>query len=95
MYKLYRISWEEDAALIEQNKDCQILYKFVGFAYLLLNLGPYMIDLSQTNYELLVSKSLQKLNWNRKSLTNQICIRLIISPLGLMIIIVKKFLRLL
>ena len=95
MYKLYRISWEEDAALIEQNKDCQILYKFVGFAYLLLNLGPYMIDLSQTNYELLVSKSLQKLNWNRKSLTNQICIRIIISPLGLMIIIVKKFLRLL
>lgn len=57
IYKLYWINRTEDMRLTENGGEGQMVYKFVGFAFLILNLGPYLIDYSQTIYELLVTKS--------------------------------------
>ena len=71
-----------------------MLYKFVGFAFLILNLGPYLIDFGQTINELLFLKSFQQRNWKRKSKSNKFFLVLIITPIGPMVIVIKKFLRL-
>ena len=62
-YEMYRINRTTDEDLLNNGEDAQVLYKFVGFAYLVLNLGPYLVDFSQTVNELLVLKSFQERNW--------------------------------
>ena len=83
-----------DFYLIKNGEDGQLRYKFVGFAYLVLNLGPYLVDFSQTLSELLVLKGFQDRNWNRKSKLKRFCMKMIISPVGPFLIFVKKLLRL-
>ena len=62
---------------------------------MVLNLGPYLVDYSQTVNELLVVKSLQDRNWALKSKLNKLFILMTISPIGPLVIVIKKLLRLL
>ena len=71
-----------------------MLYKFVGFAYLLFNLGPYLVEFSQTVNELLVLKSFQDRSWSEKSKLNKFCQISIISPVGPYVVVLKILLRL-
>ena len=53
-----------------------------------------MIDFSQTIYELLVVKSFQKTNWEKKTPFNRLILCIVISPLGPLMIGIKKLLKL-
>ena len=46
IWKLYKINISEDKALIDNGFAGQIVYKLVGFFFLILYLGPYLIDYS-------------------------------------------------
>ena len=61
---------------------------------MLFNLGPYLVEISQTVNELLVLKSLQDRNWSEKSKLNKFCLILIISPIGPYVVVLKILLRL-
>ena len=93
-YNIYKISRALDFDLLNKGEEAQVLYKLVGFAYLVLNLGPYLVEFSQTVNELLVLKTFQDRNWERKSKFQKFCLKTLVSPIGPLMIGIKKFLRL-
>ena len=62
---------------------------------MILNLGPYLVEFSQTVNELLMLKSFSERNWEQKSKLNKFCLVIIVCPIGPFVIAVKKYLRLL
>ena len=42
-YKMYNINRDLDSDLLSGGGNAQVRYKFVGFIYLLLNIGPYLV----------------------------------------------------
>ena len=94
-YNIYNINRALDFDLLNKGEEAQVLYKLVGFAYLVLNLGPYLVEFSQTVNELLLLKTFQDRNWERKSRFHKFCLCMLVSPIGPLMIVIKKFIRLL